>query len=70
VPLVNPIITTGEVVLFELLHVVPLFVEYSISVMGDPPSDPRVKFKIKCVSVGVNETNVGALGAVIVGLGA
>jgi len=68
VPLVNPVITTGEVVSFELIHGRVLFIKYSMSVISDPPFDPRVKFKIKCVSVGVNDTNVGALGATAIGV--
>jgi len=62
VPLVNPVITTGEVVSFELIHGRVLFIKYSMSVISDPPFDPRVKFNVNCPFDGVNVFNVGALG--------
>ena len=59
-----------DVVCPELTHVVALFIEYSISIIADPPSEPSVKFKIKLPFVGVKEfIKVGAFGAVGPGFG-
>ena len=62
--MVNPVTTTGEDVSPELFQVDPLSVEYSISVIADPPSVPSVKLRVNCPFPGVNESKVGALGVV------
>ena len=43
-------------------------VEYSISVIADPPFEPSVKLRVNLPFEGVNEFKVGALGAIGIGV--
>ena len=65
VPFVRPVINMGDVVVPALTQFKPLSIEYSKSVIGDPPSFPGVKFTTSCSFPSSIEVIVGDNGAVI-----
>lgn len=65
VPLVRPVITSGEAVLLgdRVTHVEPPSSEYSTFVVGVPPLGPSVNDTVRVWSAAVMDEIVGAWGA-------